>query len=97
LLAALTLLSITVWLSNARQRFGFTLFPMTFVLVMTLWSLGKLTLVNFQASKGLDIQFFNGVAASSLIILALYLAVSALLKLRIERGRMMPTPGTAGD
>jgi carbon starvation protein len=97
LLAALTLLSITVWLSNARQRFGFTLFPMTFVLVMTLWSLGKLTLVNFSAAKGLDIQFFNGIAASALIILALYLAVSALLKLRIERGRMMPTPGTAGD
>ncbi len=52
LLAALTLLSITVWLSNARQRFGFTLFPMAFVLVMTLWSLGKLTLVNFRAAKG---------------------------------------------
>jgi len=98
LLAALTLLSITVWLSNARQRFGFTLFPMAFVLVMTLWSLGKLTLVNFQTSKGLDIQFFNGVAASALIALALYLAVSALMKLRIERGRMMPTaPDAAGD
>jgi len=98
LLAALTLLSITVWLSNARQRFGFTLFPMAFVLVMTLWALGKLTLVNFQTSKGLDIQFFNGVAASALIVLALYLAVSALMKLRIERGRMMPTaPDVAGD
>ena len=98
LLAALTLLSITVWLSNARQRFGFTLFPMAFVLVMTLWSLGKLTLVNFQSSKGLDIQFFNGIAASALIGLALYLAVSALMKLRIERGRMMPTaPDAARD
>ena len=97
LLAALTLLSITVWLSNARQRFGFTLIPMTFVLIVTLWALGKLTLANFSASKGLDIQFFNGVAATALILLALYLAVSALLKLRIERGRMMPTPGTAGD
>jgi hypothetical protein len=53
--------------------------------------------VNFRASKGIDIQFFNGIAASALIILALYLAVTALLKLRIERGRMMPTPDTAGD
>jgi len=51
LLAALTLLSITVWLSNAKQRFGFTLFPMAFVLVMTLWSLGKLTLVNFSKAN----------------------------------------------
>ena len=91
------MLSITVWLSNARQRFGFTLFPMAFVLVMTLWSLGKLTLVNFSKSQGLDIQFFNGVAASALIILAIYLAISALLKLRIERGRMIPTPDPAGD
>ena len=97
LLAALTLLSITVWLSNARQRFAFTLFPMVFVLVMTLWALGKLTLANFRAAQGIDIQFFNGIAASSLIILALYLAVKALLKLRIERGgKMMPSPGPAG-
>jgi carbon starvation protein len=95
LLAALTLLSITVWLSNARQRIGFTLFPMIFVLIMTLWSLGKLTLVNFQNSKGFDTQLFNSIAAGALILLALYLAVTALLKLRIERGqRMAPdTPG----
>jgi len=98
LLAALTLLSITVWLSNKRQRFGFTLFPMAFVLVMTLWSLGKLTLINFQAAKGLDIQFFNGVASTALILLALYLAVTALLKLRIERGRgLMPDVPVAGS
>ena len=95
LLAALTLLSVTVWLSNARQRFGFTLFPMIFILVMTLWSLGKLTIVNFQGSEGLDIQFFNGVTSTALILLAIYLGVKALFKLRIERGRsMMPdTPG----
>lgn len=82
LLAALTLLSITVWLANAKQRFGFTLFPMIFVLVMTLWALGTPTIVNFQASKGVDIQFFNGVASSALILLAIYLAIMALLKLR---------------
>jgi carbon starvation protein len=98
LLAALTLLSITVWLANTRQRFGITLFPMIFVLVMTLWALGSLTLSNFGNARGLDIQFFNGVAASALILLALYLAVTALLKLRIVRGRgIMPGVSTSGD
>jgi carbon starvation protein len=97
LLAALTLLSITVWLANARQRFGFTLVPMCFVLLMTLWALGKLALVNFRAASGLNIQLFNGVAATALIALALYLAVTALLKLRIERGRTMTEAPAAGD
>ena len=98
LLAALTLLSITVWLSNARQRFGFTLVPMTFVLVMTLWALGKLSLANFRTAEGLDVKFFNGVASSALILLALYIAVTALLKLRVERGPgMTEAPDIAGS
>jgi carbon starvation protein len=98
LLAALTLMSVTVWLANKKQKFGFTLFPMIFVLVMTMWALGKLTIANFQASKGVDIQFFNGVASSALIVLAIYLAITALLKLRIERGRrLVPDVHAAGD
>jgi carbon starvation protein len=86
LLAALTLLSITVWLHQARKRIAFTLLPMLFVLTITLWALGKLTLSNLQASHGLDIELLNGVAALLLIVLALYLAITALLKLRRERG-----------
>jgi carbon starvation protein len=98
LLAALTLMSVTVWLANKKQKFGFTLFPMIFVLVMTLWALGKLTIVNFQASKGVDIQFFNGIASTALILLAIYLAITTLLKLRIERGRrLIPDTPAAGD
>jgi hypothetical protein len=71
---------------------------MTFVLVMTLWSLGKLSLVNFRTMEGLDIRFFNGLAALALIVLALYVAVTALLKLRTERGRgMTAAPDIAGS
>ncbi|HBL31226.1 MAG TPA: carbon starvation protein A [Acidobacteria bacterium] len=91
LLAALTLLSITVWLHQARKRIAFTLLPMIFVLTITLWALGKLTLSNLQASHGLDVELMNGLAALFLILLAIYLAVTALLKLRNERG----TPWTA--
>jgi carbon starvation protein len=86
LLAALTLLSVTVWLYQTRQRFGFTLFPMIFVLIMTLWSLATIAFGNFQTTRGFDVQFFNGLASSAFIVLALYLAVTALYKLRIERG-----------
>jgi carbon starvation protein len=86
LLAALTLLSITAWLYQARQRIAFTLVPMLFVLTITLYALAKMVVGNFQAAAGFDIKFVNGVASSALILLAIYLVVTALLKLRGERG-----------
>jgi carbon starvation protein len=92
LLAALTLLTVTVWLVHARRRIGFTLFPMVFVLIMTLWALAKLTLANFRTSHGFDVQLINGLASTAFILLAIYLAVAALLKLRMEREpRMNPS------
>jgi carbon starvation protein len=86
LLAALTLLSITVWLANARKRFTFTLLPTIFVLVMTLWALGSLTLSNLRSSQGLDVPFFNALASMALIVLAVYLVLTALARLRGATG-----------
>ncbi|MDQ3257348.1 MAG: carbon starvation protein A, partial [Acidobacteriota bacterium] len=89
LLAALTLLSITVWLYQARQRIAFTLVPMIFVLVITLWALSSLAISNLRLSKiadgQLDVELINAVASAALVILALYLAVLALVKLRGDR------------
>jgi len=85
LLAALTLLAITVWLYQARQRIGFTLYPMLFVLSITLWALIKLTIGNLRVSRGFDIELINAVSAAALVVLALYLALAALLRLRGER------------
>jgi carbon starvation protein len=85
LLAALTLLSITVWLYQARKRIAFTLLPMLFVLMITLWALGTLVVGNFQAANGFDVKFVNGSASLVLIALAIYLVITALLKLRGER------------
>ncbi len=85
LLAALTLLSITAWLYQARKRIAFTLLPMLFVLVITLWALGTLVVGNFQASNGFDVKFINGLASLILIGLAIYLVITALVKLRNER------------
>lgn len=86
LLAALTLLSITVWLHQARKRIAFTLLPMLFVLVITLWALGLLVWGNLSTSMGFDIKLVNGIASLALICLAIYLVLTAFLKVRRERG-----------
>jgi len=94
LLAALTLLSITTWLYQARKRIAFTLVPMLYVLVITLWALGSLVIGNFQAAAGFDAKLINGMSSLALIVLAIYLVVNALLKVRIER-RARLEPETA--
>jgi carbon starvation protein len=89
LLAALTLLTITVWLYKARHRIAFTLIPMIFVLVITLWALVSLVIGNLRLTRigtGLvDIELMNGLAAAALVLLALYLAALALFRIRSER------------
>lgn len=84
LLAALTLLSITVWLYEARKRIAFTLLPMLFVLVITMWALGSMVYGNFSTAAGFDIKLVNGIASLALICLAIYLVVKAFVKLRID-------------
>ena len=96
LLAALTLLSITVWLYQARQRIAFTLLPMAFVLVITLWALISLVIGNLRITKigagQFDIELVNAIAAAALVILALYLVVVALMKVRTDRRRATLVP-----
>jgi carbon starvation protein len=93
LLAALSLLVITVWLYQARQRIAFTLLPMLFVLTITLWSLAKLMVANLRAANGIDIAFINAMAALALTLLALFLIASALIRVREER-RGLGAPGS---
>lgn len=85
LLAGLTLLSITAWLYQARQRIAFTLLPMLFVLTITLWALVKLVIGNLRDSNGFDIKLVNAVASAALVGLAIYLIINAIFKLRRER------------
>ncbi|MGI8734172.1 MAG: hypothetical protein ACR2LM_12850 [Pyrinomonadaceae bacterium] len=89
LLAGLTLLAITFWLYQARQRIAFTLLPMIFVLVITLWALVELVIGNLRITKigtgVVDIELINAMAAAALVMLALYLAVTALVKIRREK------------
>jgi hypothetical protein len=58
---------------------------MLFVLSITLWSLAKLAIANFAAARGIDIALFNAVASLVLTALALFLVISAIVRLRAER------------
>ena len=80
LLAALTLLSITVWLHQARKRVWFTLIPMIFVLTITLWSLAGIAIGGFQKADGMSLDTINALAAAALIVLALFLAITAVIQ-----------------
>jgi len=82
LLAALTLLALTVWLRQEGRRFAFTLLPMLFVLTITLWALVRLAAANLAATRGLDVELANALSAVALVGLALYLAVAATTRLR---------------
>jgi carbon starvation protein len=82
LLAALSLLSITLWLHEQRKRIAFTLLPMLFVLGITFWALIKMTYANWQLTQGIDVALLNSGASLALLLLAVYLVVVALVKVR---------------
>ena len=78
LLAAMTLLIVTVWLKKNNKRLAFTLIPMLFVLSTTMVALVQLTRSNFEKSVGLDISLVNSGLAIGLVLLSLYLILVAL-------------------
>ena len=87
LLAALTLLLLTVWLHRAGKRTMFTLLPMLFVLTTTSVALVKLLIANVRNAHGLDVAAINAVAALAFLTLAAYLIVQAFARLRTEGKR----------
>lgn len=95
LLAALTLLAITVWLHQRRQKIAFTLIPMFFVLITTLYALVRLTIQNFAGSKLDAVAMVNGATSASLIVLSLYLVFRAIVRVRAERTLGAPLAGSA--
>ncbi|MBL7556596.1 MAG: carbon starvation protein A [Bdellovibrionaceae bacterium] len=85
LLAALTLLSITFWLRKSKRPILFTLIPMFFVLVITMWALGLIAITNWQKAQGFDFAMMNSLGSSALVILAIYICIQALLKVLREK------------
>lgn len=85
LLAALSLLSITMWLYQRRMRIAFTLMPMLFILSITLWALIEISWGNWQKVSGFGLPLINSLVALILISLAIFLVLSAVYKLRLSQ------------
>lgn len=77
LLAALTLLAVTVWLRRNGKAYWFTLAPMAFVMTITLWSLaiqiGAATRDGLAAGAAGGSAVVNGTVAAILAALAGFL------------------------
>jgi carbon starvation protein len=85
LLAALSLLGISVWLKRSGRRSLFAWIPMGFVLFITVWSLvlqALTALRAFAASGRVDVAVLNGGVSLVLLALAALLAVEAARALR---------------
>jgi carbon starvation protein len=94
LLAALTLLTLCVWLARNGRRSLFAFVPMLFVLVTTLCALVQLAWSNLAAvarngaaGKGYAVELVNGTTSVALIGLALFLVGTAWSKHREWRAR----------
>jgi carbon starvation protein len=89
LLAALTLLGISVWLKRSGRRNAFTLAPMFFVMTITLWSLClqiQAALAGLVAAgPRLDVLMLNGGVSLLLLALAVVLIAEAVKSLRSQR------------
>jgi len=70
LLAALTLLTITIWMKRMNRPWLVSAIPSAFMLVMTLWSLG-LTIQPWLAGMASDNRAVNWIAVIALILMGL--------------------------
>jgi len=87
LLAALTLLGITVWRKRLGKPVWFTYAPMLFVLTITVWALTLQAWTGFTSFRGADgafnpTQLANGVVAVTLLALAASVVAEAFTALR---------------
>jgi len=70
LLAGLSLLGISVWLKRSGKRYWYTLWPMVFILTITLWSLALQIKAAFAATDASTVQIINGFVSLTLLGLA---------------------------
>ncbi|MCG3177111.1 MAG: Peptide transporter CstA [Candidatus Omnitrophica bacterium] len=83
LLAALTLMMLALWLKRTGKRWQLAAVPMAFMLVMTLWSLGRLiwTAISRWLAGG-PVPDTVAVVAMLLMTLSVLLLVEAAVRLR---------------
>ena len=78
LLAALSLLAVTIWLKQTKRPFMFTFIPMLFVMAITLWALVIQATWAFAQKIELNATMLNGLVSIVLILLALMLILEAI-------------------
>lgn len=95
LLAALTLLAITVWLRREKRRVWYTAAPMVFIMIITLWALVLQIRQAFTSlgSGGFSLSSttLNGLVGLALIALAIALMIEAA-KVLLGRGNISKEP-----
>jgi len=70
LLAALSLLAVTVWLKRSGRRYWFTAAPMVFVMTITLWALALQARTALATVPPALVSMANGLVAMVLLALA---------------------------
>ena len=96
LLAALTLLGITVWLKREKRRVWYTFVPMLFVMGITVWALTVQVQQNVRTlHAGFDWgATLNAVFGGALLLLAAAVMIEAVRAVR-RRAEEVPAPATA--
>ncbi len=82
LLAALTLLSIAVWLRKEGRGALFVILPLVFVLTITVWALVAIARKSLADSQGFDVPLANAGASVVLLALAAFLVARAVHEFR---------------
>jgi carbon starvation protein len=94
LLAALTLLAVTVWLKRLGKRYWFTLAPMAFVLAITLWSLTGQAIQFLGAASAAQGGRLAAPLANAIVSGALF-ALTVLIAVEATRAVVRPRPPAA--
>lgn len=94
LLAALTLVSIAVWLKREGRPNTFVVLPLLFLLSITCWALVRLVITSLASSEGFDMAFVNALAAGALLALATFLVATGWRALRAQS--LATRPRSAG-
>jgi carbon starvation protein len=84
LMAALSLIGISVWLHRSRRPTLFVLLPTAFVTLITLWSLALQVVAAFHSAAGV-VAVTNGVVSAVLFALAVVLGAEAAKSWRSAR------------
>ena len=99
LLAALTLLGLTVWLYRSGRGAWFTLGPAVLMLGVSLWSLGLVLQTHLDRLRGTapvaTVQHIEAGVAALLVVLAGWLVIEALVITRSLRRPFTNAPATA--